>query len=70
MQPLSGATRDGKEVMKRLKERLDSFIMTGQQTVQIKTQFPGAEKIFAQLNDALNDVALAGLFIFLLFFRN
>nr|CAD2199596.1 unnamed protein product [Meloidogyne enterolobii] len=60
MQPLSGATRDGKEVMKRLKERLDSFIMTGQQTVQIKTQFPGAEKIFAQLNDALNDVALAG----------
>ncbi|CAK5116848.1 unnamed protein product [Meloidogyne enterolobii] len=34
--------------------------MTGQQTVQIKTQFPGAEKIFDQLNDALNDVALAG----------
>ncbi|KAL7073233.1 hypothetical protein ACQ4LE_007132 [Meloidogyne hapla] len=60
MQPLSGATRDGKEVMKRLKERLDSFIMTGQQAVQTKIQFAGAEKIFAQLNDALNDVALAG----------
>jgi ribosomal protein S15P/S13E len=60
MQPLDGTSREGNEVLKRLRERLDNFIMTGQQVLQIKLQFTGAEKIFAQLTDALNDASLAG----------
>jgi hypothetical protein len=67
MQPLGGApTRDGNEILARLRERLNGFILNGQQIIQ--NQIFGTEKVIAQLRNALNDVAISGISFFHFYF--
>ena len=59
MQPLGAASRDGNEVLARLRQHLNDFLMVGQKILQ-QNHPAGTENVLAQLNEALGGVAIAG----------